>query len=66
MDYWVETGNTAGKVYREIEMAGGSITLSALKKKVKEKNVDYAIGWLLREDKITIVKKGNSVRLQML
>ncbi|MBD3262499.1 MAG: hypothetical protein GF334_12675 [Candidatus Altiarchaeales archaeon] len=61
MDYWTETGLCAGKIYRAVEKLKKPPTVAALKKKIKDKNFDYAIGWLLRENKVKLEKKRNSV-----
>jgi len=54
-------GETAGQVYRVLE-SGGQMTLAKLKT-VTQANVftlNAAIGWLAREDKISINFKGRS------
>ncbi len=55
-------GETAGAIYRELE-ANGSATTAKLKKAVEADAfiVQAAIGWLAREEKITLAKKGKSV-----
>lgn len=60
MDYWIETGENAVRIYREIETVDEPAKLSALKKKTGLKTFEYAIGWLLREGKIEVFDEGKT------
>ncbi|KAA3620059.1 MAG: hypothetical protein DWQ05_04850 [Calditrichaeota bacterium] len=57
-------GETAGKIWEYLNNAGDS-TIAKLRKEVDADTftVSAAIGWLAREDKITLSKKGNSVQI---
>lgn len=65
MDYWVETGETAGRIFESVKDNGGCMTLAQLKKKIKCKTFDYSIGWLLREDRVWLESKGRSVKVHI-
>lgn len=61
MDVWFETGTDAGKIL-EVFDCENQMEFSSLKKKSKVKNLELAVGWLLREDKIKVEKiDGNFV-----
>ena len=55
-----EIGHTAGKVWKTLHTEG-EMSIAALKKAmgVKDSSVDWAIGWLAREDKVTFRKEKN-------
>lgn len=59
MDYWAETGFAAGKIFSALDgQASKNMDLAELKKRIKDKSFEYALGWLLREEKITIEGEG--------
>ncbi len=60
-----QIGQTAGEIYSYLEGNGGESTLAKMKKKVDTGVVDYALGWLAREDKIDMWKKGASVNIKL-
>ncbi|MEL6821353.1 MAG: winged helix-turn-helix domain-containing protein [Calditrichota bacterium] len=59
-------GTTAGDVWRYLE-ENGETTLTTLKKKVEGGGdlVNQAVGWLARENKIEIIRKGRSVKIKL-
>lgn len=58
----LEIGQHAGVVWKELS-AKGALTVAALKKakNLGEAEVQRAIGWLAREDKIRFEQKGRTV-----
>lgn len=58
----LEIGKQAGHVWKELN-SKGALSIAALKKSqnLGETEVQRAIGWLAREDKIFFEKKGKSV-----
>ncbi len=58
-DEVMEIGRNAGLVWDELN-SNGSVTIASLKKSrnLSEVEVQRAIGWLAREDKITFEQKG--------
>jgi hypothetical protein len=67
MDIKAEVGETAGKIWHLLEREGPQ-TLAQAKKKLNLTGdlLDFAVGWLAREEKVDIVrdKKGIRVRLK--
>jgi hypothetical protein len=61
-----EIGLTAGKIWHVLD-ARGELPLAQLKKEVKGKTsiFDWAIGWLLREDKIVITPEKRSFHIRL-
>lgn len=61
-----QIGETAGQVWRLLE-SDGPQTLAQIKKKVDSKDdlVNYALGWLAREDKIEILPEKKTIRVQL-
>ena len=61
-----EIGTTAGKIWKTLH-AEGEMSVAALKKAVGVKNatVDWAIGWLAREDKISFRKEKNVLKIAL-
>lgn len=61
-----EIGETAGRVWRLLE-SDGPQTLGQVKKKLNAKSglLEYALGWLAREDKIEFVPDKKTYRLQL-
>jgi len=63
-------GNAAGFVWKELNESCGS-TLSELRKKGAAEGfsgdvVDFAVGWLAKENKVEFSKKGRSTFLRLL
>ena len=52
-------GETAGDIWGYLAN-NGEVTLSKMKRdmKVKDASLEYAIGWLAREDKVWVEKRG--------
>jgi hypothetical protein len=61
-----QVGLTAGKVWEQLSEAGPQ-TLSQLKKKVDGQGdlVNFAIGWLAREDKVTLIADKRNIRVEL-
>ena len=61
-----EIGAVAGNIWQRLEK-GGETSYSALKKNVNAKPplFDWAIGWLAREDKISIRKDKQTLRIRL-
>jgi hypothetical protein len=61
-----EIGATAGKVWEALDTKG-EMSISALKKAVGNKDtlVDWAIGWLAREDKIAFKRERNVLKVTL-
>ncbi len=57
-------GTAAGRVWNELEL-NGEMTTGALKKSLAMTPFDLnvAIGWLAREDKIAISRQGNMIKV---
>ena len=61
-----EIGITAGAIWHLLDTEG-ELSLAQLKKEVNGKTpvFDWAVGWLAREDKITITRETRSFRLSL-
>lgn len=62
-----KVGQTAGAVWNALN-ENGAMELKDLKKAAKiktDKDLFLAMGWLLREDKLTVVEEGKSITLQL-
>ena len=61
-----EIGDVAGEIWKALDK-GGETSYTALKKKlgVKAPLLDWAVGWLAREDKLLITKEKQTVRLKL-
>ena len=59
-----EIGTMAGSIWHTLE-TNGEMSLTKLKKDLKATSplFDWAIGWLAREDKITLTTKERSTRV---
>jgi len=59
-----EIGTMAGAIWHALDV-NGELTLAKLKKEVKGAApvFDWAVGWLAREDKITLTREKRSVRV---
>lgn len=60
-----QVGVDAGSIWYELEK--GESTPAKIKKatQLDDKNLWMSLGWLLREDKITVTKKGNSFKINL-
>lgn len=65
-DLVVQIGETAGKIWRQLN-AEGEMPLTKLAKDLGEKpdRVAMAVGWLAREDKLLVTSKANSTRVSL-
>lgn len=61
-----EIGLMAGKIWQTLETKG-EMSVAALKKALgtRELTADWALGWLAREDKITLRKERNTVKVAL-
>jgi hypothetical protein len=57
-------GTTAGKVWKALDQ-NGEMSVAALRKALgsKDSSVDWAIGWLAREDKLSFRKDKNVLKI---
>ncbi|MFP4687415.1 MAG: winged helix-turn-helix domain-containing protein [bacterium] len=62
-----DIGFEAGDVYRELENSSGKLKATDLKNSLdlSTSSIYLALGWLAREDKVKVYKKGNSVRVEL-
>lgn len=60
-------GESAGKVYDYLD-SKGEVTLASLKKDLDLKGdlIPLSIGWLAREGKLEVLKKGNSTKIALI
>ena len=61
-----EIGSSAGAIYNYLN-SNGTTTFSKMKKDLDLKGnfADLGLGWLAREDKVEISKKGTSVSVKL-
>ena len=61
-----QVGLTAGKVWQQLSK-GGPQTLTQLKKKLNGESdlVNFAVGWLAREDKVAIIAEKRNFLVQL-
>jgi Winged helix-turn-helix domain (DUF2582) len=61
-----EIGVTAGAIWQTLN-GNGEMSLAALKKEVNGKSplIDWAIGWLAREDKIVLSRQKRSYYIRL-
>lgn len=66
MEMTEEIGVVAGAIWHALD-ANGEMALAKLKKEVKAEGplFDWAIGWLAREDKITLTREKRSFRVSI-
>ena len=59
-----QIGIDAGKVWNELEL-NGEMTTGALKKSLglSPFNLNVAIGWLAREEKVSLSRNGNTIKV---
>ena len=62
-----DIGFDAGNVYRYLEEQGKKTKATDIKSElgISTSAVYLALGWLAREDQVSIYKKGNSVRVDL-
>lgn len=62
----MDIGSLAGKIWKTLDKDGAQ-TASALVKELDAKNNDVymALGWLLREDKLSSAKVGNCIKYSL-
>jgi hypothetical protein len=62
-----QIGQAAGEIYNYLSSNGGEATMAQMKKKLDlEGNFgDLGLGWLAREDKIEMHKKGASLNIKL-
>jgi len=60
-----EIGEAAGRIWQVLDSNNGKIAVSKLKTATKlQPNMMYlALGWLAREDKVSIERKGKGVQV---
>ena len=60
-------GQSAGQIFNYLSENEGEASFSKLKKDLDLKSnfADLGLGWLAREDKIEISKKGNSINVKL-
>jgi hypothetical protein len=66
-DIWGEIGSAAGKVWAAVGGPGKTATLTDIKKKtaLDETVIAMALGWLAREDKVALDKKGTVISVKI-
>lgn len=66
MDIKPTVGETAGKVWHLLNDDGPQ-TLAQIKKKLNDSSeiINFALGWLAREDKVDITAEKKSLRVQV-
>ena len=62
-----QVGETAGEVWRLLKSEGPQ-TMAQLRKKLKRTNelLNFAVGWLARENQVDIIEEKKSPRVQYL
>lgn len=60
-------GFSAGEIYSYLEQNSGESTFAKMKKELDLKGnfAELGLGWLAREDKIELSKKGNSLKVRL-
>jgi hypothetical protein len=66
MEIIAEIGEAAGEVWRLLD-SSGPLTLAQVKKKLSRPSelLNFAVGWLAREDKLEITYEKKNYRLQV-
>jgi hypothetical protein len=66
-DIWGEIGTAAGKIWTSFNGAQKPVTLAEVKKKtgLDDSMLNMALGWMAREDKISIDKKGAVISVKL-
>lgn len=62
-----EIGLSAGQIYNYLAENEGQATFSKLKKELDLKGnfAELGLGWLAREEKVTLAKSGNSLKIKL-
>ncbi len=62
-----QIGQSAGQIYNYLSSNNGKSTFAKMKKELDLKGnfADLGLGWLAREDKVAISKKGSSVSITL-
>ena len=62
-----QIGQSAGQIYNYLSSNNGKSTFAKMKKDLDLKGnfADLGLGWLAREDKVEISKKGTSVSVRL-
>ncbi|MBR5554574.1 winged helix-turn-helix domain-containing protein [bacterium] len=62
-----QIGASAGQIYNYLSSNNGISTFAKMKKELDLKGnfADLGLGWLAREDKVEISKKGSSVSVRL-
>lgn len=62
-----EIGASAGQIYSYLAENEGQTTFTKMKKDLDLKSnfAELGLGWLAREDKVEISKKGNSINVRL-
>lgn len=62
-----QIGIDAGKIWNELEL-NGEMTTGALKKSLglAPFNLNVAIGWLAREEKVSMSRNGNTIKIRLM
>lgn len=65
MSLWGEVGVSAGLVHEALASGGKTMSISDLEKAtgLKPSNIYLALGWLLREYKVTVEKDGRGFKV---
>lgn len=60
-------GNAAGDIWRCLDNEGGSASMAKIREKTKldTETVYLGLGWLAREDKIDLERRGRSLRVTL-
>ncbi len=60
-------GLSAGQIYNYLSENNGEVSLTKMKKELDLKGnfADLGLGWLAREEKIEMSKKGNSLNVRL-
>ena len=60
-------GRAAGQIWHCVEKEGGTASLAKVRDKTKldTETIYLGLGWLAREDKVAIEKRGRSLRISL-
>jgi DNA-binding transcriptional regulator GbsR (MarR family) len=66
-DIWGEVGTSAGKIFTAFAGSNKALTMAELKKKsgLDETMLSMALGWLAREEKVVLDKKGAVISVKL-
>ena len=62
-----EIGLSAGQIYSYLAENEGQATMAKIKKELDLKSnfAELGLGWLAREEKVELVKSGNSMKIKL-